>query len=122
MSGGDNLREQIEQTIEEIWSTMCKTTDDVRILTEKHGMEAIAGLANPTIDEMLSITERLDKICGKVLDAINGSSVTEYIDTRLLLNARQMYLHFQQMVLAYKVNNLADFLAARDLLQKQAHF
>ena len=122
MSGGDNLREQIEQTIEEIWSTMCKTTDDVRILTEKHGMEAIAGLANPTIDEMLSITERLDKTCGKVLDAINGSSVTEYIDTRLLLNARQMYLHFQQMVLAYKVNNLADFLAARDLLQKQAHF
>ena len=69
------------------------------------------------------MTEQLDKKCGEILDIIDGNQTqTEYIDTRLLLNARQMFLHFQQMVLAYKVNNIADFLAARDLLKAQAHF
>ena len=118
----ETIKQQLEHTIEKIWSTMCKTTDDVRILTEKYGMQAIDGLSNPTVDQMLENTKRLDEICNSIVSIIDGNVVKEYIDTRLLLNARQLFLHFQQMIIAYKVNNLDDFLAARDLLKSQVHF
>lgn len=112
---------QIGDVIEEIWANMCDTTNTICELTAKHGMSAIDGLSNPTIDDMLSITERLDKHCDTVLSIISQSA-KEYVDTRLLWNARQRFYHFRNMVLAYKDNNVAEFLAARDLLMSEANF
>lgn len=116
----DVIRLQIEHVIEEIWSMMCRTTDDVRLLTDKYGMQALDGLKNPTIDDMLSLTQRLVGICDDVIEKIG--LLDGYIDVRLLLNAKQMYIHFQQMVVAYKAENISDFLSARDELKRQAHF
>ena len=118
----DRLRLQLEQEIEQLWSIMCKTTDDVRLLTEKYGMKAIDGMENPTIDDMLAITKKLDNICSKVLEVLNGDAIKGYIDTRLLLNAKQMYIYFSKMIVAYKAENINDFLEARDHLKSQAHF
>jgi hypothetical protein len=110
----------IEPKVEELWGKVCTQIHTALKLTKRFAFEDIGHLPTPSVKELLERLRVFDDVVGLLLDHAEVFSL-DYTHTRLLLNCKQQVNMMERIVSAINANNLSDYEAAVEALEKQAH-
>ena len=104
-----------QQRIEQVWSTVFRSSGKVLLDAKIYGFEALGELPAPNIHDMV----RNLKVYGAIIDILYEGNLP-YEQQRQLLNAKNQITNLERVAAALIAGCRADFESALSALEKQA--
>lgn len=111
----ENLSEEVQHEFEAAWGNVFQIVNNFLKAHDQFGFSLIAQKIHPSIEDMLLSL----KMMGVILNFLGGHPD---VDLRMLLNAKQQILLFEQASLALQTQNKADYDKLVIQMRAQAQF
>lgn len=109
---------KIAEELEEAWARVFKIVNHFLSQHDKFGFKLIEEKINPSLEDMLLGL----KVMGSILNFLDDLNSFEHSEQRMLLNAKQQIILFEQAALAVKVGAEEEYCKIVDMLRNQAQF
>jgi len=113
-----DLSTLISSELEQAWGNVFTIVNHFLLQHDKLGFELIQKKANPRLEDMLLSFRSM----GCILNLIESSKSFDHSEQRMLINARQQILLFEQAVLALQDRDESEYSRIINLLRTQAQF
>lgn len=114
----DDSAVKIAEALDIAWANVFKVINHFISQHDQFGFKLIEEKIDPSIEDMLLSL----KVMGAILNILDGALSIEASEQRMLINAKQQIILFEQATLAVKGGDEAEYLRVVELLRTQAQF
>lgn len=113
----DNDGNGLPDALEEAWAEVLDVVSKFLKNHEQFGFELVAKKSNPTLEDMLLSL----KTMGAILNILASSPSLQWDDQRMVLNAKQQIVWFEQATLALQSRDQGEYEKFVGMMRSQAH-
>lgn len=107
----------LPDALEEAWAAVLELVSKFLKNHDQFGFELIAKKSNPTLEDMLLSL----KTMGAILNILASSPSLQWDSQRMVLNAKQQIVWFEQATLALQAKDQGEYEKFVEMMKNQAH-